>query len=181
MTATAMPVGWLHRIDAGIARAERWALVAMVAVLVLLPLLQIVLRVVGMGGIPWGHELIRLLVMWLGFVGASLATRERRHICLDLLDRFLSPRGKAGFNLAVEAIAIALLGWLARVALAFIGMVDSRSAILSIPDRLVYAIIPISLGIMAFRFVVLASEEIRGLRSGDFRYLLGPEAEGRLY
>ncbi len=70
----------LHTVDAVLAALEKAAVVLMVVVLVGLPLTQIVMRLTGQGGLPWGHEIVRVLVMWLAFFGASLATRERRHI-----------------------------------------------------------------------------------------------------
>ena len=58
-----------------------------------LALYQIVLRNIIGTGIVWGDILIRLMVLWLGMVGAMAATRQRKHISVDLVTRFLSPDG----------------------------------------------------------------------------------------
>lgn len=57
-----------------------------------LALYQIVLRNVLGTGLVWGDILIRLMVLWLGMVGAMAATRQRKHISVDLVTRFLSPK-----------------------------------------------------------------------------------------
>ena len=174
----------LHAIDGVIAAVEKVALVAVVLVLVGLPLTQIILRIAGQGGLPWGHEIVRVLVMWLAFFGASLATRERRHITIDLLDRSISPATKAGFNIVTQALAALVLAYLARTGWSFVGLqreMGDTSAVLGIPEWLAVSVIPLSLAVMTWRLLIGIGEDIAGLRSGDYDYLAGPSSEGRLY
>ncbi len=56
-----------------------------------LALFQIILRNVMGTGIVWGDVLVRILVLWIGMAGAMAATREGKHISIDVLTRFLSP------------------------------------------------------------------------------------------
>jgi len=174
----------LHAIDRVVAGIEKLLLLLMVAGIVLLPLTQIILRMVGHGGFPWGHEVVRTLMLWIAFVGASLATAERRHITIDLVDRSLSPRAKAGFNVVVQTVGLLLCGYLAWVAKAYIGIqreMGDHSAILQIPVWMAQVIIPVSLGVIAWRMFVLIVEDLRGMRTGELDYLAGPSSEGRLY
>lgn len=174
----------LHAIDRVVAAIEQAIVVVMVVVLVGLPLAQIILRATGQGGFPWGHEVVRVLVMWLAFFGASLATRERRHITIDLLDRAISPATKAGFNLVTQGIAAAVLAYLARTGWTFVNLqreMGDTSAVLGIPEWIACTVIPLSLAIMTWRLLIGIAEDLRGLRTGDFAYLAGPSTEGRLY
>ena len=174
----------LHAIDRVIAAIEKVVVVLMVVVLVGLPLVQIILRATGQGGLPWGHEVVRVLVMWLAFFGASLATRERRHITIDLLDRVITPGTKAVFNLVTQGVAMIVLAYLARTGWTFVNLqkeMGDKSAVLGIPEWIACVVIPLSLAIMTWRLAVGIAEDLRGLRSGDFDYLAGPSTEGRLY
>ena len=174
----------LQAVARGIAAIEKLALLLMVAAIVLLPLAQIVLRMVGHGGFPWGHEVVRTLMLWLAFVGASLATAERRHITIDLVDRSLAPKAKAGFNIVVQTVALLLCGYLAWVAKAYIEIqkeMGDSSAILDIPVWMAQLIIPIALVIIAWRMLVLSAEDAHGIATGELDYLAGPDTEGRLY
>jgi C4-dicarboxylate transporter DctQ subunit len=174
----------LHAVDGVVAAVEKAAVVLIVSVLVGLPLAQIVLRAVGQGGLPWGHEIVRVLVMWLAFFGASLATRERRHITIDLLDRSISPATKAAFNIVTQGVAMAVLAYLARTGWSFVRLqreMGDTSAVLGIPEWIAVTVIPISLAVMTWRLAIAIAEDARGLRSGDFDYLAGPSSEGRLY
>jgi len=177
-------LGVLQRVDGGIAAVEKVIVVIVVTVLVGLPLTQIVLRAVGQGGLPWGHEVVRLLVMWLAFFGASLATRERRHITIDLLDRAITPRVKAGFNVITQAVAALVLGYLARTGIDFTKLqheMGDKSAVLGIPEWIAVSVIPLALGIMTWRLLLGIAQDVQGIRTGDLDYLAGPAREGRLY
>ncbi len=174
----------LHRIDRGVAAVEKVVVVLIVAVLVGLPLTQILMRIGGQGGLPWGHEIVRVLVMWLAFFGASLATRERRHITIDLLDRAITPATKAAFNLVTQGVAMVVLAYLARTGWTFVNLqrdMGDKSAVLGIPEWIAVTVIPLSLAVMSWRLLIGIGEDLAGLRSGDFDYLAGPSSEGRLY
>lgn len=174
----------LRKVDGLIALVEKGLLLVMVTAIVILPLGQIALRTTGNGGFPWGHEVVRVLLLWVAFLGASLATAERRHITIDLMDRSLSPRGKAMFNLAAQLFALVVVGYLARVGFTFIGIqmdMGDETAILRFPVWATLSVIPFSLTVIAWRIVMLSVEDVIGLQTGEFRYLLGPETEGRLY
>lgn len=41
--------------------------------------------------LPGGTNLALVLLVWVGFLGASLATRQRQHLAVDATDRILSP------------------------------------------------------------------------------------------
>ena len=49
-------------------------------------------------------DLAKRLTLWLALLGASLATAQRKHINVDVVMRFLSPRAR---------VPVAVLGWLA--------------------------------------------------------------------
>ncbi len=60
-------------------------------VMIVLGVTQVVLRKTG-DSLLWADPAIRYSVLWIGFIAASVATREGRHISVDALSRFLAPR-----------------------------------------------------------------------------------------
>lgn len=82
----------LQRMLDRLHRLEDLLIAALLTATMGLALYQIVLRNVMGTGLVWGDILIRILVLWLGMAGAMAATREHKHISIDLLTRFLSPR-----------------------------------------------------------------------------------------
>ena len=57
--------------------------------LIILGGLQIILRNVFHSGLLWADPLMRHIVLWLGCLGAALATTSARHINIDVFSRAL--------------------------------------------------------------------------------------------
>src|SRR5919197_4727333 len=85
-------MGWLHWLDHWLASLERVLVVLFLTGLLGLGLLQVIERNVLASGIFWADELLQHMVLRLRFLGASLATREQRHLSIDVLGHFLPPR-----------------------------------------------------------------------------------------
>jgi TRAP-type C4-dicarboxylate transport system permease small subunit len=83
-----------ERTDAVIEQLEQILLVILLSSMILIAFLQIVLRNFFATGLSWGDPLVRNLVLWIGFIGATLATREGKHINIDLVSRWLPSQGK---------------------------------------------------------------------------------------
>jgi TRAP-type C4-dicarboxylate transport system permease small subunit len=81
----------IHRINSWIEKGETALIVFIVIFMVFLAFLQVVLRNVFSQGLLWGDILLRQLVLWIGFIGASLATREEKHINIDLFCKIDHP------------------------------------------------------------------------------------------
>ena len=73
-------------------RCEDGLLVILLLVMILTAVGQIVLRNFFDSGILWADAMIRVLVLWLGLLGAMVATRTNNHINIDILSHVLSPR-----------------------------------------------------------------------------------------
>ena len=174
----------LRRVDGAVAAVERLLVVVAIAAMTALFCVQIGMRFASGGGLAWADELIRFGMMWVALLGASLATRERRHITIDLLDRSLSPRGKAVCNVIVEAVGVAAVGSIAYVAAWYIGQerqYPDASPALGVLYWQMKVIMPVALSIIAARLGLLLIEDLDGLRRSDFAYLSGPDGAGRLY
>ncbi len=81
----------LTRVLGLLYRLEDLLIAALLTATMGLALFQIILRNVMGTGIVWGDVLVRILVLWIGMAGAMAATREGKHISIDLLTRFLTP------------------------------------------------------------------------------------------
>jgi TRAP-type C4-dicarboxylate transport system permease small subunit len=107
----------LRSIDRGLVKVEGWLLVLFLGIMVVLSFAQVVLRNVFSTGFIWADPLVRHMVLWVGFLGAAIATHEERHISIDALTRFLSPRWKAAATiagqlfLAVVCVALVSASW----------------------------------------------------------------------
>src|SRR5690606_26397511 len=99
-------------------------LVVFLTGLIVLASSQILLRNVFSLGIAWADGLIRLAVLWLALVGAMAASRDRRHIRIDVVTRLLPPPLQRAAAVLRNLFTAAVCALLARYSWAFVQ--DSR-------------------------------------------------------
>ena len=75
--------------------AEHWALLVFYAMVVATMAIEVVRREVLAYSSIWGEEAVRYAFIWLAWIGAAAAVKDRAHIRIDVLFGFLPPRGKA--------------------------------------------------------------------------------------
>jgi TRAP-type C4-dicarboxylate transport system permease small subunit len=129
---------------------------------------QIVLRNLFDGALLWADPLLRVSVLWIGMIGAMVATRNDKQISIDALSRFLAPHWIARVRVATDlftSAVSALVAWSAcRLMLedkAVAGLVIGP-----VPVWICEAILPLAFAVIAFRYLLYA---VRHLRSSSQR------------
>lgn len=147
----------LDRIIHGVRLVEDGLIVFLVLAMILLSAGQIVLRNVWGVGLVWADPLLRVMVLWVGLLGAMAATRHNNHITVDVLSRFLPPRLKRISQWFTGLFASALCAVLAWHGVRFVAMEYEVGTILfsGIPAWCCELIIPLGFGVMALRFLVV--------------------------
>ncbi len=145
-----------QRVEQWIATLERSAIVVSFAALLGLGLLQILLRNVFASGLFGVDELLRHWVLWLGFLGASLATREQRHLRIDILSRVLPAPYQPWLDCGVNLFALVGCALLAQSAWAFVRgeFITGTTLTVGIAAWIAQGIIPLSFGLMTCRFAI---------------------------
>jgi TRAP-type C4-dicarboxylate transport system permease small subunit len=146
----------LEYINKRIELIETVLLVIIVMFMVLLSFLQVVLRNVFAEGLLWGDIMLRNLVLWVGFLGASLATRQEKHISIDLFNRFLSQRAGHIVRIVTNLFAMSVCYLLTRASITFVSdeMLYGTTLFGDVPAWYFQLIIPIGFALIAFRFLV---------------------------
>ncbi len=154
----------LKSVDKALTRAEEIVLITLLAVMVVMSFLQVVLRNVFSSGILWADILLRHILLWLGFLGAAIATSENRHINIDALRRFLSPRIRSAVGVVTDLFAAGICFLLARASWEFVQgeIADRRTVLEGIPSWYAEIIIPVGFGLVAVHFVIRAILRSRG-------------------
>lgn len=151
-----------QRWDETLGRVEKFFVALMLSVMILLAFLQIVLRNAFSSGISWGDPLVRYLVLWVGFIGASLATKDGKHITIEVFSRWFSENGRRylkAFSHLVSAFICSLLtfaGWTFVQNEAQMG----GTTFLNIPAWIPQIIIPVTFALMALRFASSCCAEL---------------------
>jgi TRAP-type C4-dicarboxylate transport system permease small subunit len=142
------------RVDEAIGRMEQTLLVAFLGFIILIAFLQIVLRNFLSTGLDWGDSLVRNLVLWIGFIGATLATKEGKHINIDVVSRWLPSLGKNIVALITHVFSFCICCLLTYAALKFIKneVQMEKMTFLDIPAWIPELILPVTFILMTFRF-----------------------------
>lgn len=79
------------------------------AVMVLNTAVSVFYRYILNDAISWSEEASRYLMIWLGFFGMSIATRDRAHVGITFLVNALPASARRVFEYVVDLIVLALL------------------------------------------------------------------------
>ena len=122
-------------------------------------------------GIVWGSVVALACMLWVGFLGASIATYEKRHLALEMGEK-IWPERAAPYVRSVGMFVTALF-CLFLVALAVLSIRDHLAGWTvnhlagnllptDIPKWAVFLILPYTFVVMTLRFVGLALGALRG-------------------
>lgn len=159
-------IGRLARVAA---RLEDALLVLLLGGLLALAGTQILLRNLFDAGLAWGDPLLRVMVLWLGLLGAMAATRDGNHITIDILSRWLPRRARVGARRATDGFGAAVCAVLAYHGARFVLMEHGAggTAFAGVPAWACELVIPVGFGIMALRLLLSAVGRPPGVMGGD--------------
>ena len=154
----------LRRISHVTAQVENGLMALLLTSMILLAAGQIVMRNFFDTGLSWSDPLLRIMVLWLGLLGAMAATRNREHISIDVLSRFLPPVWKHISQLVTDLFSAVVCGVIAYYAALFVLMEkeDGMIAFAEVPAWICESIIPFGFAVMALRFFIAFVLGLRG-------------------
>ena len=147
-------------------RLEEILLVSLVILMVTLGFLQILFRNLIAVGIVWIDSLVRHLVLWIALLGASIATRENRHITIDIISGRVSPVHYSWVQGAVQLFSALVCLLLVYPAVRFVqnDYVAGKTLAFGIPLWFAQSIMPAMMLVMGARFLL---QGIRKLYTGN--------------
>jgi len=149
--------------------AENTLLMVILIGMILLAGTQILLRNLFDFGFFWGDEMLRLMVLWLTLAGALAASRMHKHISIEVLDRFLPVKYQCVNRIIIDSFTSLVCGLLAWQSARFVmGSYEFGDMLLrNTPAWILQSILPIGFGLMAYRHLVLALNELSKLLGRD--------------
>lgn len=141
---------------------EESLLALMLGLMIILATTQIFMRNLWGAGIDWSDPLLRVLVLWLGLLGAMAATRDGNHIKIDLLSKLLPATATRFLTPFTNFVSATICAIVCYHAARFVIMehADGAIAFAAVPAWLCEIIIPIGFGLMALRFLTDAFTQL---------------------
>jgi TRAP-type C4-dicarboxylate transport system permease small subunit len=156
---------WAERIGRTV---ENAFLLTLLTAMLALGASQIVLRNFFGSGMAWGDEALRIMVLWLALIGAVAASRDDRHISIDVASRILPPRAKALVAAVVNlftAFVCAVLTWYAWEFVA-----DSREfedqLLGGLPAWWFQLVMPLAFVLISYRYLLWCGKRLRTVIAG---------------
>jgi len=148
---------WLHALEAGF-------LAALLAGMIVFSFLQVVLRNLADTSFLWIDPLLRHLVLWVGLLGAMLASRIGRHINVDALGRLLHGPVLRLAQIATNLLAAVVCLFLAYACFKLVRdeLEFPREAFLSISTWQLQLVMPLATLVMSSRFLGHMVDALRG-------------------
>ncbi len=144
-------ISFLQKIEDGI-------LIGLLLLMIVMAVLQIALRNLFDTGILWGDPLIRVLVLWIGLMGAMIASRDNRHISIDIISRYLPAQIKKLTLLLISVFTTFICAVMAYFSLRFVLMEKEEGLIAfsAVPAWVCESIIPAAFAIISFRYLLFS-------------------------
>ena len=130
----------IARVWAFIERMVLAALVGLFASMVVACTAQVIWRYLFNDPLVWSEELARYLFIWISYLSAWVAWKNRSHIALDAVTYLNSPAMNAWTNRIVEVLVLGYCLYTLLASFHIVGITHSQpSAVLELPMSVVYA------------------------------------------
>jgi len=145
---------WVKRLH----RAEDALLAILLTTMILLASTQILLRNFLDSGYVWIDPILRVMVLWLGLIGATVATRANKHIRIDLLSRYFD----RNTHRLIQSVVGQVSAWTCLV-VAWYGFkwihldyLDGLTSFAGIPAWMLEVIIPATFTLIGLRYLIMS-------------------------
>ncbi|MEN7342359.1 MAG: TRAP transporter small permease [Pseudomonadota bacterium] len=134
--------------------AEDAALVLLLTAMIVLASGQIIMRNVFGDGFIWADEALRLMVLWLALAGAVAASRADKHISINVMSRFLPPKGRLFARVLTNLFTAVVCAFVAYHAWQFVSLSKEFEDELlgGLPAWWFQIVIPVAFALMSWRY-----------------------------
>lgn len=151
---------------------EQTLLVLLIAVLVGLSFAQAALAIGfrlgwswagdAVGSLSWSQGFLRHLVLVIAFIGASLATRQGRHLSIDAASKALPPRMRVLLKALIDVVSAVVSGLLAHATYVLIQTEDSvafRIGSTEVSTKVFFYIVLVGFALIGLRFLIRGAQD----------------------
>lgn len=159
---------FILKINEGLAKVEAFFLCFFLMTMVVLAFAQVVARDVFNTGFPWADSVVRLMVIWVGFMGATLATKLDQMLTIEVLTKYVPERARHAIAIIVKFFAAIVCYFLFMASLKFLANERSTGErfIDLIPSWWTLLIIPTTFVLIPFHLVFSIVKDAGALLKG---------------
>ena len=152
------------KFDRYVKRFEEVVFSLIIVLMIVIGLLPIALRYLNMMGVTWTESLSQHMVLWIAFLGAGTAIRERTSISIDAAPHLLKVRKRLFLRAITELVSAAVCGILIWVSISYIkGKLEFDAdtiAFLNIREWWLNLALPFGFFLLTLRLLIATFEDI---------------------
>ncbi len=141
----------LRKLDKAASHFEEWTLFIIVIAALIALFFNVVLRYGFNYTLAWSEELVRIVIIYSTFVGASVAVKQRAMIRIDAVVQIF-PKLKKGLTFYTNILMLVFAGMMIYYGYEMTHLqflTHQKTIIMQIPLVIVYAVMPVT-GMMVF-------------------------------
>ena len=149
---------------------EEYFCVWTMAIMTVIVFIQVVMRYVFSNSLSWSEELARFIFLWLSWIGASYAVKERSHFRVEMFANMIHGASRKYFEcfiLLIWFIFSLFLTWYGTELILFLHDSGQFSAAMEIPMTIPYASVPVGCGLMSIRLLIEMYKIFAGKENED--------------
>lgn len=153
----------LRKLDRLVTRIEEWSLFVMVITALIALFANVVLRYGFNYTLAWSEELVRIVIIYSTFVGASVAVKQRAMIRIDAIVQIF-PKLKPGLTFYTSILMLIFAGMMVYYGYKMTlqqYLTHQKTIIMQIPLVIVYAIMPVMGGMVFIRIVQVIIQDLK--------------------
>ena len=145
-------------------QSENLLLVIPLAAMLLLPVVEIILRMVFKTGVSGSSAVVQHLTLIVGMLGGAIAARDRRLLALSPVQTLLKGRARTAAQIFSSGFAAAITFFLFLSSLHYVLEMRplGKTLVYGIPVWVIQLILPIGFGLILLRLLWHASEKYGG-------------------
>ena len=151
------PIHLLLSLDRLLAQLEKFFLTVMLMAMLFLSFIQVILRDFFNSGFGWSDVLVRYLVLWIGFLGASLATKDNRHLRIDTLSKIIPKKYLPVVELLVYFGSLVVCIFLTVASSGYLKFAQESGKMVffgALPEWYLLVILPVGFALISFRYLI---------------------------
>ncbi len=152
-----------RKLDRLVTQIEEWSLFVMVITALIALFANVVLRYGFNYTLAWSEELVRIVIIYSTFVGASVAVKQRAMIRIDAIVQIF-PRLKPGLTFYTSILMLIFAGLMVHYGYKMTlqqYLTHQKTIIMQIPLVIVYAIMPVMGGMVFIRIVQVIIQDLK--------------------
>jgi TRAP-type C4-dicarboxylate transport system permease small subunit len=149
--------------------AERWALLMFYTMLVGTMFIEVIRRELLSYSSIWGEEIVRYSFIYLAWIGAAAAVKERGHIRIDVIMQYVGQRTKTLLYIFGDLVmyAVAIVAFIYSLETVYVSAkFGSVTPGLRISQVWFLMAVPIGFALVMFRLTQSLLRDISDLRAG---------------